>query len=118
MIKRLKCRLLLARISLKSDPDMSVPIVGRDVHLGDRRAADAGVGQLIADKFVELFTDAGGDALVPMRVHTLRIAPALGGNNAAPPGDWRYVPINRRFRAAWELQRGITSATWIFDSSK
>src|SRR5689334_11206618 len=52
---------------------MSLAKIGRKKDLGDRSAADPRVSQFVTDQFFQLFTEALGDAFVPMGVHVFRI---------------------------------------------
>ena len=68
-------RSLLFRRPGESQSDMSVSVIWRQVDVSDRYRADARVGELVADDFLEFFEDALGDSLLPMRVQINRITP-------------------------------------------
>ena len=68
---RQRLLLLLGR-AMERNAYVRLAKIGRKKHFGDRGTADPGVFQLVADQLFEFFTQAFGDAFVPMGVHVFR----------------------------------------------
>ena len=69
MMQSLQRLLLLRRRSLERNADVRMAKIWRKESFGDRNATDSRVFELVINELFQLFTDAFGNALMPMRVH-------------------------------------------------
>ena len=73
MVDPLQRVLLLLGRSMERNAYVRLAKIGRKEDFRDGGAADTGVGQLVTNQLFQLFTQAFGDAFVPMGVHAFRI---------------------------------------------
>ena len=50
--------------------DMGVTMIGRKIHVANGHAADAGVGQLVADQLLEFFAEAFRKTFIAVGIQT------------------------------------------------
>jgi hypothetical protein len=76
----------LGRLADQADPDSGVGEIRRDVDLGDRHEADAGVGDLAAEQAADLLAQELANPVSALAHADLRVGDIVGVPPPWPPG--------------------------------
>jgi hypothetical protein len=67
-------RFLFVSVPAQREADVRVFVIRGNMHFGDGRGADAGVGQFVADQLIEFLADDFGNTFATIGVHCFSIA--------------------------------------------